>query len=473
MRCTRRHQFVLLIYVQLATRMNCFCLDLPSHNPIKGYLSRHKVISWSSRKKNANKKPRGSSPGSKGGFAKPTTMQQAPQLEAEAASCLDKAGGSIDMAQALYMNAGIERLRASDPSLFAELEGLSNAQKKQLVSEVEHQKDLSQSPRAHAKLVELTWDAVAAYLPLEASTSSASQRKADSRGKPKGTSNAVRAKLTAIAKACTASAVKEQSQPLSVLDVGCGDGAILPFLRAAGGVGSYVGVDLSGQMIAAAKNRFVSKSGGEGGLDGGDASGDMSVEFLQAGFDDIAVQAYGAPKVTGDEGGTGGSAPGTRAPFDVVLFNGSLQFFDDHSTTLCRAFSLLQVPAGKKGEEGDSLPATATRGRVIVTHANGAAFVRAEHQGSPLVAVKPLPAGLAACRALAAEVGGGTRQHGPVAVLGPRELGLLGARGDGSSNHGAADEEEDTFLEDFYLVAFDALGDTAEEHGCPERVSDL
>jgi SAM-dependent methyltransferase len=43
----------------------------------------------------------------------------------------------------------------------------------------------------------------------------------------------------------------------SVIDVGCGYGAMLPFLRSTGYTGSYIGTDVSSDMIAAARRLYV------------------------------------------------------------------------------------------------------------------------------------------------------------------------------------------------------------------------
>eukprot|EP00966_Prymnesium_polylepis_P148346 3426599-Prymnesium_polylepis.1 len=70
-----------------------------------------------------------------------------------------------------------------------------------------------QRPDCHEALVEVTWDAIAAFLPVTHSptpTPAASQ------------------KLTAIARAAVDGSLKAPR----VLDVGCGNGLLLPFLGA-------------------------------------------------------------------------------------------------------------------------------------------------------------------------------------------------------------------------------------------------
>jgi 2-polyprenyl-3-methyl-5-hydroxy-6-metoxy-1,4-benzoquinol methylase len=114
----------------------------------------------------------------------------------------------------------------------------------------------------------------------------------------------------------------------------------------------------------------------------------MALEFRQGGF----------------EAESGG--------FDTVLFNGSLQFFANHEKTLQRALEMVG-PGGK----------------VVVAHANGAAFVRDERRGSPLVVMSDMPT-LAEAKLIAANLG--------ASLVGPVELGI-------------GDEAE---LEGFYLISF-------------------
>ena len=66
------------------------------------------------------------------------------------------------------------------------------------------------------KLIELTWDVVASFLPATAT--------------PYGPTGEMKRRINKIAKSV---AVQPQATPkgAAILDVGCGDGSILPFLR--------------------------------------------------------------------------------------------------------------------------------------------------------------------------------------------------------------------------------------------------
>ena len=99
--------------------------------------------------------------------------------------------------------------------------------------------------------------------------------------------------------------------------------------------------------------------------------------------------------------------------YDTILFNGSLQFFDRPLDAINDAASCLSVtPEGKR------------RGRIVVSHAQGAEFVREEKQGNPATVPSKMPDWKEVC-ALA------------------KELKMKVTR------------PEDHHLESFYLVALD------------------
>lgn len=155
---------------------------------------------------------------------------------------------------------------------------------------------------AHAKLVELFWDAVAAYIP-------ARQRSVGE----SGMSAKARRQIDAIA-GCAASAGP------AVLDVGCGDGALLPhLLRAGADAGRYLGIDLSARMVAAA------------------AAAHPAATFRRADFLEL------------DPSGE----------YDCCLLNGASQFFADQSCLV-----------------GAAAAAVRSGGRVVIAHAQGAGMWR-------------------------------------------------------------------------------------------------
>ena len=144
------------------------------------------------------------------------------------------------------------------------------------------------------------------------------------------------------------------------------------------------------------------------------------------------------------EGGGGGGPLASGRHFDVVLFNGSLQFFSDLASVLRRAAALL--PSSPSSSSTSSAAPSSQRragGRVVIAHANGAAFVEQEHRGSPLVAVSTMPSmdELAALLEQAATTseGGGSSM---MTVVQPTQL----AERDGGSP---------IDLDEFYLCACD------------------
>uniref|UniRef100_A0A6U4EQ90 Methyltransferase domain-containing protein n=1 Tax=Phaeomonas parva TaxID=124430 RepID=A0A6U4EQ90_9STRA len=189
-------------------------------------------------------------------------------LAPDAAKILDKANGNLDAAQGMLFQQQAMKLKDKDPALFRAMET--------------HAAGTPMPDAMHEKLVELTWDTVAAYLPVTASRAPADD---------------VKEKLRAIAVACGEGAV---------LDVGCGDGAIIPFLKERGlEADDYVGVDVSGRMIDVARATH------------------KKFKFVQGNF------------MTDD-------SSGDEPKYDCVLFNGSLQFATDVAAMLRRAKGCLR-----------------------------------------------------------------------------------------------------------------------------------
>lgn len=87
-----------------------------------------------------------------------------------------------------------------------------------------------------------------------------------------------------------------EDSSLRILDIGCGDATILPFLSKAGASTKlYTGVDVSKRMIEKARRKFP------------------QANFINMNFAD------GGDNISSILGG----------PFDCIIFNGSIQFFFD------------------------------------------------------------------------------------------------------------------------------------------------
>ena len=92
-----------------------------------------------------------SKPGGGGFGAAPRKAKPAP-LDRDAQSLLDRANGDLDAAQGMMFQDGIAALQAADPALYAKMAA--------------QQGGGALSADVHEKLVELTWDTVAAYICL-------------------------------------------------------------------------------------------------------------------------------------------------------------------------------------------------------------------------------------------------------------------------------------------------------------------
>jgi 2-polyprenyl-3-methyl-5-hydroxy-6-metoxy-1,4-benzoquinol methylase len=175
---------------------------------------------------------------------------------------------------------------------------------------------LSSVEELHETRVAATWNTVAMFLPQD-------YKKTKGKVEPY-----VERRLRHIVTACHGGSESK----FDLLDVGCGDGCIVPYLPLNC---RFSGLDLSNEMIALAKQRHPSQN------------------FAKGGF----------PK---------GVPEGTS--YDSILFNGSIQFFRDTRETL-EAASYLLKPGG----------------RIVLAHVNGAKFVRDECLKNPAVAVRNMP----------------------------------------------------------------------------------
>ena len=152
-----------------------------------------------------------------------------------------------------------------------------------------------------------TWDTVAAFLPMDYERN---------KGRLDET---LRRRLGVLGRLCVG----------NTLDVGCGDGVIVPFLS----TDKYRGIDMSSEMISLARAQHPQ-------------------HFFE-------VSRF---PVDCDES------------YDSVIFNGSLQFFPKAMETIQTACGML-----KPG------------GRVIISHVQGANFVKQECRSNPNIAVSRLP----------------------------------------------------------------------------------
>jgi len=236
-------------------------------------------------------------------------------LDEDAAALLEEAEGVVDVARTSYIGYTLAYLQESMPELYVAI------------------KDEPSRPDAHAALVEITWDAIAAFMPVTHSSKPTQEG-----GK----------RLAAIARVSL-----PDDGDASFLDVGCGNGVLLPFLTAVGmPAASYRGIDLSSRMIDLAQR----------------AHGSSGAAFVEASFDDQVKSG---------------------AKFDSIVFNGALQFFEDQPATLAAAAAMLS-------EAEDA--------RIVVSHLSGARFVRQELADNPQTVSNTMPF-LSEMQRIAASIG--------------------------------------------------------------------
>merc|ERR1719424_1315964 len=126
----------------------------------------------------------------------------------------------------------------------------------------------------------------------------------------------------------------------SLLDVGCGNGLLVPFVTELGiKASSYRGIDVSSRMVDLADR----------------AHGASGAVFTDLSFADELARG---------------------AKYDSIVFNGALQFFDDQPQTLIDAASMLT-------ESEDA--------RIVVSHVSGASFVRKELGDNPTTVRNTMP----------------------------------------------------------------------------------
>jgi len=299
-------------------------------------------------------------------------------LDEDAAALLEEAQGDVDKARTSYIGYTLAYLEEAMPELY---EALKSDPKR---------------PDAHAALVEVTWDSIAAFLPVTHDS--------------KPTAEAQK-RLTVIARAAYDGT---GPPPARFLDVGCGNGLLLPFAAAVGcPPESYRGIDLSSRMIETARKTHSDQA-----------------QYKGATFDDKSFDDVLAEEAAGSEGGD------PHDGYDAIIFNGSLQFFAELRVTLRAAARILKKGPGS---------------RLVLAHVSGAAFVRREQEENPMTVLSSMPS-LSAIGEVASE------------------LGMLAVT---PTFMGSEAEEIERVLEDFFVVVLrwdEANGGVDGEGGVGEAV---
>ena len=245
------------------------------------------------------------------GFVRSTSqamLRMQTGLDPDAEALLAEVDGDAGKARTSHMGYTLAYVKEEMPELYSRI------------------RDDPTHPDAHRALVEITWDAIAAFLPVTHA--------------PKPTPAASQ-KLTAVARAgCDGSELEP-----SVLDVGCGNGLLLPFLVACGApAAKYRGIDVSEGMIGRAQAAH---------------SDQPEATFDALSFGEVVEEVDATPRA-----------------YDTIYFNGALQFFEDSVFTIAGAARLLARTASA---------------RLVISHLNGAAFVRTEKADNPQTVLSTMP----------------------------------------------------------------------------------
>ena len=237
-------------------------------------------------------------------------QEKAKKLDPDAAALLEEVDGDAQKARASHMGYTLAYVKEALPELYELIR-----------TDPKH-------PDAHRALVEVTWDAIAAFLPVT--------------HEPTLTA-AAKQKLTAVARAgCDGS-----TEAPSVLDVGCGNGLLLPFVTACDTASTYRGIDVSEGMIERAQAAHAGDPMANGAT------------FESLSFGEVLQQSEESP-----------------ISYDAVFFNGALQFFAEPAAAIADAAKLLERKPSS---------------RLVLSHLNGAAFVRTEREDNPQTVLSAMP----------------------------------------------------------------------------------
>jgi len=285
------------------------------------------------------------------GFGKPSKIQKnsaggvsLPELNLEAKKYLQRHSNDVNAASAEYFRNQIRR--------FSHLQNSNKIKGRDEQSD--ERQTLADIDLQHETKVAAAWNTVALFLPLDYS-----------RNKGK-VDPIVDRRLTHISSAIihTPLIVHKDHASLSesvsfILDIGCGDGCLLPYLKEAKlnngasiSLQGYRGLDISSEMIVLARERWkhiIEKN-----------------QFVIGSFPldakTLLLELKKSSMSHMDQG------------YTAIVFNGSLQFFQDTAQVLKDAADLL-LPGG----------------RLVLSHVNGANFVKDECQKNPGIAVRSMP----------------------------------------------------------------------------------
>mmetsp|Transcript_12538 Transcript_12538/g.27679 ORF Transcript_12538/g.27679 Transcript_12538/m.27679 type:complete len:421 (-) Transcript_12538:280-1542(-) len=379
------------------------------HQERRGFASLHKSDTFLCVKQAKGTKGLGGSTSKikKGGFSSKPPSSDVPPLPEDAKIFLRQHGGDMNAAQASYYR---KRLREEEERL---LHGPSSSEKDEFDPVQRAAAMKEQKLKLHEAKVIASWDAIAAFLPVDYASRKIGEKKKkpDQRDVPgRFVDSVVRRRLKMIARACFPS--DTDTSAVRFLDIGCGDGAAVPFLddrfialtAANNDHGDSAVVTKGGQK----KKKIYKKKASS--ADSSYYEGiDVSPTMVEMATYSHSTHLFRVANFMTDESLC-------HRQYNAILFNGSLQFFLDTAATLKYASSLL-----------------APGGSIVLSHVQGGRFVRDEVKRNPMAgacAVMPTEDEL---RIYADEMGFSV--VGKEEIMGPDPVDV-----------------DDVDLEDFYLI---------------------
>ncbi|CAN0334805.1 unnamed protein product [Ascophyllum nodosum] len=289
-----------------------------------------------------------------------------------AKAALESSGGDLDRATSVVFQQRLAKLQEEDAELGGRIRDLSAAGRTLPTAAIENE-------ALHEALVSATWDAVAVMNALPKSRKTSADEREEKRiaKRLKSIADAVRRRART---GGDGGAGVSEGCGCKVLDIGCGDGTLMPYLLQQPGKQKKKSKMRTKKAVKGGKADETSEQAEAEAspqatfvLQEADVTGvDLSEVMISA-----ATQKY--PKARWLTGNALylPSLLGMDRPeplFSSVVFNGSLQFFRDPPKALSDAAEWL-----------------VDGGHIVVAHVQGSDFVRDECKRNRLVAPSPMP----------------------------------------------------------------------------------
>jgi len=295
-----------------------------------------------------------------------------PKLSLEAKELLKQFNGDLNQAQSAFFK---KRLEEEESIQLQSSSSTATVTETDDWDPVYSNKNTPEQKRAlHNAKVTAAWDSIALFLPIDYATQAVNNnQKNQKKGAVGGRflDNVVRRRLGMIAQACipSSSTMTENLSNFRILDVGCGDGAIVPFL--------------DDQYLAIAKEVSKKQKKKEPKVSGEETGNQKKKKKVYTkvhvdptyyhGIDlspvmiDMAKQTYSTHCFQVKDFQSVAAGDDEVSHYNTILFNGSIQFFPDLLETLNHAAALIS-----------------TGGRIVLSHVQGGSFVKDEVRKNPM-----------------------------------------------------------------------------------------